>query len=73
MDNFVSFSSNSFLWNSLWGELGLRLAGDLLKLTTIPDILDYAEVSEGHWARCLLYDGCWPETPEAQAIKTEAA
>lgn len=41
-----NFSSNSFLWNSLWGELGLRLAGDLLKLTTIPDILDYAEVSE---------------------------
>ncbi len=34
---------------------------------------DYAEVSEGHWARCLLYDGCWPETSEAQAIKSEAA
>ena len=41
-----NFTSNSFLWNSLWGELGLRLAGDLLKLTTIPDILAYADVSE---------------------------
>ncbi|NOQ34658.1 MAG: hypothetical protein GQ569_02025 [Methylococcaceae bacterium] len=41
-----NFSSNSFLWNSLWGELGLRLAGDLLKLLVIPDILDYAEVSK---------------------------
>ncbi len=34
---------------------------------------NYAEVSEGHWARCLLYDGCWPETSEAQAIKNQAA
>ncbi|MDQ7090884.1 MAG: TolC family protein [Methylococcales bacterium] len=41
-----NFTSNSFLWNSLWGELGLRLAGDLLKLITIPDILEYAEVSK---------------------------
>jgi len=41
-----NFTSNSFLWNSLWGELGLRLAGDLLKLTTIPNILAYADVSE---------------------------
>ena len=40
-----NFSSNSFLWNNLWGELGLRLAGDLLKLLVIPDILEYAEVS----------------------------
>ena len=30
---------------------------------------EYAEVVEGHWARCLLHDGCWPQTPEAQAIK----
>jgi peptide/nickel transport system ATP-binding protein len=33
---------------------------------------DYAEVSKGHWARCLLYDGCWPKTAEAQAIKQSA-
>jgi len=32
----------------------------------------YDEVVEGHWARCLLYDGCWPDTPEAQAIKESA-
>ena len=32
----------------------------------------YDEVVEGHWARCLLYDGCWPQTPEAQAIKGSA-
>jgi peptide/nickel transport system ATP-binding protein len=32
----------------------------------------YDEVVEGHWARCLLYDGCWPQTPEAQAIKEAA-
>ncbi|GAB4580325.1 MAG: ABC transporter ATP-binding protein [Anaerolineales bacterium] len=30
---------------------------------------EYAEVESGHWARCLLYDGCWPKTAEAQAIK----
>ena len=30
---------------------------------------EYAQVEEGHWARCLLYDGCWPDTAEAQAIK----
>jgi peptide/nickel transport system ATP-binding protein len=30
---------------------------------------EYDEVVEGHWARCLLYDGCWPDTPETQAIK----
>jgi len=41
-----NYTSNSFLWNSLWGELGLRLAGDLLKLATIPDILAYAEISK---------------------------
>jgi len=33
---------------------------------------DYDEVVEGHWVRCLLYDGCWPKTPEAQAIKESA-
>jgi peptide/nickel transport system ATP-binding protein len=33
---------------------------------------DYAEVEEGHWVRCLLYDGCWPNTTEAQAIKDQA-
>ncbi len=32
---------------------------------------DYAQVSEAHWARCLLYDPCWPDTPEAQAIKAQ--
>ncbi len=41
-----NYASNSFLWNNLWGELGIRLLGDVLKLATIPDILDYAEVSE---------------------------
>ena len=41
-----NYASNSFLWNNLWGELGVRLLGDLLKLAVIPDILDYAEVSE---------------------------
>jgi peptide/nickel transport system ATP-binding protein len=34
---------------------------------------NYAEVSEDHWARCLLYDGCWPDTAEAQAIKNQAS
>ncbi len=32
---------------------------------------NYAEVEKDHWARCLLYDGCWPNTPEAQAIKSQ--
>jgi peptide/nickel transport system ATP-binding protein len=32
----------------------------------------YAEVEGGHWARCLLYEGCWPDSPEAQAIKEQA-
>ncbi len=41
-----NYASNSFLWNNLWGELGVRLVGDLLKLAVIPDILEYAEVSE---------------------------
>jgi len=41
-----NYASNSFLWNNLWGELGVRLLGDILKLAVIPDILDYAEVSE---------------------------
>ena len=35
-------------------------------------IPNYAEVDKEHWARCLLYDGCWPETAEAQAIKNQA-
>jgi peptide/nickel transport system ATP-binding protein len=30
---------------------------------------EYDEVVDGHWARCLLYDGSWPQSPEAQAIK----
>jgi peptide/nickel transport system ATP-binding protein len=30
----------------------------------------YAIVEEGHQARCLLYDECWPETAEAQKLKT---
>ncbi len=33
---------------------------------------EYAEVTDGHWARCLLYDDCWPQTDEAQAIKNAA-
>ncbi|MEA3438786.1 MAG: ABC transporter ATP-binding protein [Chloroflexota bacterium] len=33
---------------------------------------EYAEVEKDHWARCLLYDGSWPETTEAQAIKSQA-
>jgi peptide/nickel transport system ATP-binding protein len=33
---------------------------------------EYDEVVDGHWARCLLYDGCWPDTPEAQVIKESA-
>jgi peptide/nickel transport system ATP-binding protein len=33
---------------------------------------DYAEVENAHWARCLLYDECWPKTAEAQAIKVQA-
>jgi peptide/nickel transport system ATP-binding protein len=33
----------------------------------------YAEVESGHMARCLLYDGSWPDSPEAQAIKAQAA
>jgi peptide/nickel transport system ATP-binding protein len=33
---------------------------------------DYAEVEDYHWARCLLYEGSWPETAEAQAIKVQA-
>ncbi|HEX6034130.1 MAG TPA: oligopeptide/dipeptide ABC transporter ATP-binding protein, partial [Anaerolineales bacterium] len=34
---------------------------------------NYSEVSKDHWARCLLYDGCWPNTTEAQAIKNQAS
>jgi peptide/nickel transport system ATP-binding protein len=33
---------------------------------------EYAEVVDNHWARCLLYDDCWPKTKEAQAIKGSA-
>jgi peptide/nickel transport system ATP-binding protein len=33
---------------------------------------DYAEIEDGHWARCLIYDDCWPKTAEAQAIKAQA-
>jgi len=33
---------------------------------------EYTEVVDGHWARCLIYDGCWPDTPEAQAVKESA-
>lgn len=33
----------------------------------------YSEVEKGHWARCLLYEGCWPDTPEAQAVKNGVA
>jgi outer membrane protein TolC len=40
-----NYASNSFLWNSLWGEAGVRLAGDLLKLLTVPDTLEYKEIS----------------------------
>lgn len=31
-----------------------------------------ATVSENQNARCLLYDPCWPDTPEAQAVKAKA-
>jgi peptide/nickel transport system ATP-binding protein len=34
---------------------------------------EYDEVEEDHWARCLLYDGCWPDSSEAQAIKNQDA
>ena len=34
---------------------------------------NYAEVEKDHWARCLLYDGSWPQTAEAQAIKNQAS
>ncbi len=33
---------------------------------------EYNEVEEDHWSRCLLYDGCWPQSTEAQAIKGAA-
>jgi peptide/nickel transport system ATP-binding protein len=33
---------------------------------------NYAEVSEDHWARCLLYDPCWPDTAEADTIRNQA-
>ena len=33
---------------------------------------EYTEVEDDHWARCLLYEGSWPQTPEAQAIMVEA-
>jgi peptide/nickel transport system ATP-binding protein len=34
---------------------------------------EYTEVEDGHWARCLLYEGSWPQTPEAQAIMVEVS
>ena len=34
---------------------------------------NYSEVSKDHWARCLLYDGCWPDTAQAQEIKNQAS
>lgn len=40
-----NYASNSFLFNNLWGEAGVRLAGDLLKLLTVPDTLEYGEIS----------------------------
>jgi peptide/nickel transport system ATP-binding protein len=33
---------------------------------------EYTEVEDGHWARCLLFEGSWPDTHEAQAIKEAA-
>ena len=33
----------------------------------------YAEAEEGHAVRCLLYDPCWPQTPEAQALKAQSS
>ncbi len=30
---------------------------------------EYGQIGQNRWARCLLYDACWPQTPEAQAIK----
>jgi peptide/nickel transport system ATP-binding protein len=33
---------------------------------------NYAEVSEDHWARCLLYDPCWPDSVEADTIRNQA-
>ncbi len=40
-----NYSSNSYLFNNLWGEAGVRLAGDLLKLLTVPDTLEYGEIT----------------------------
>lgn len=40
-----NYASNSFLFNNLWGEAGVRLAGDLLKLLTVPDTLEYGELN----------------------------
>lgn len=40
-----NYASNSYLFNNLWGEAGVRLAGDLLKLLTVPDTLEYGEMS----------------------------
>jgi peptide/nickel transport system ATP-binding protein len=40
------------------------------KCDVIPPKL--ATVAENQNARCLLYDPCWPDTPEAQAIKAKA-
>ena len=34
---------------------------------------EYAQVEENHDVRCLLYDACWPQTAEAQAIRLKEA
>ena len=33
----------------------------------------YALIEEGHAARCLLYEPCWPDTSEAQTLKNQSA
>jgi peptide/nickel transport system ATP-binding protein len=30
---------------------------------------EYGQIGPQRWARCLLYDECWPQTAEAQTIK----
>jgi peptide/nickel transport system ATP-binding protein len=31
---------------------------------------EYGQIGQERWVRCLLYDPCWPQTAEAQAVKT---
>ena len=31
---------------------------------------EYGQVGERRWARCLLYDPCWPKTAQAEALKS---